>query len=289
MQQAPLLEKLDWVFTSESWTSHFPNTLVQPLSKPVSDHIPCQVQVGTHIPKSKIFRFENFWLQIEGFKDIVKQNWEQAINIPDSAKRITAKFKRLRKCLKIWAKSISQLSISIKATNEVILFLDSIEDFRTLTLQEWNGREFLKQHLHTLLERQRVYWQQRATIRWVKFGEANSKYFQAKATIKYKVNHIASLQDDLGNIHREHNAKANILFNAFKKRLNTSVPTFNPLNFGNLLNRDVDFSLLEIPFSQEEIDTVVKNLPNDKAPGPDGFNTNFIKHCWDILPLISTL
>ena len=135
----------------------------------------------------------------------------------------------------IWSKLICQLSISIKATNEVILFLDSMEEFRTLTLPEWNGREILKKHLLKLLELQKIYWQQRATIRWVKFGEANSKYFQDKATTKYRVNHIASLQDDLGNIHREHNAKANILLKAFKQRLNTSVPTFNPLNLGSLL------------------------------------------------------
>jgi hypothetical protein len=122
MQTAPLLEKLDWVFTSEAWTSQYPNTVVLPLAKPVSDHIPCLVQIGTHIPRAKIFRFENYCLHIEGFKDIVRQNWEQAIHINDSAKKITAKFKRIRKCLKTWAKSISQLSKSIKATNEVILF-----------------------------------------------------------------------------------------------------------------------------------------------------------------------
>ena len=97
------------------------------------------------------------------------------------------------------------------------------------------------------------------------------------------VNHVASLHDDLGNIDREHNAKANILLKAFKQRPDTSVPTFNPLNLGNLLSRDVDLSVFEIPFSKDEIDAVVKNLPNDKALGLDGFNTNFIKHCWDIL------
>lgn len=158
MQHAPLLEKLDWVFTSEAWTSQYPNTLVLPLAKPVSDHIPCQVQIGTHIPKAKIFRFENYWLQIQGFKDIVKQNWEQDMHIQNSAKRITAKFKRLKKCLKIWAKSISQLSISIRATNEVFLFLDSLEEFRPLTVTEWNGRDFLKQLLLNLLELQKIYW-----------------------------------------------------------------------------------------------------------------------------------
>ena len=28
---------------------------------------------------------------------------------------------------------------------------------------------------------------------------------------------------------------------------------------------------------------MVKNLPADKSPGPDGFNNEFIKSCWDII------
>jgi hypothetical protein len=31
MQPSPLLEKLDWVFTSESWTLSYPNTIVKDL------------------------------------------------------------------------------------------------------------------------------------------------------------------------------------------------------------------------------------------------------------------
>ena len=34
----PLLEQLDWFFTMLNWTTTFPNTLVNPLGKPVSDH-----------------------------------------------------------------------------------------------------------------------------------------------------------------------------------------------------------------------------------------------------------
>jgi hypothetical protein len=36
-------------------------------------------------------------------------------------------------------------------------------------------------------------------------------------------------------------------------------------------------------FSREEIDGVIKRLPVDKAPGPDGFNGLFLKSCWDII------
>ena len=32
-----------------------------------------------------------------------------------------------------------------------------------------------------------------------------------------------------------------------------------------------------------EVDSVVKHMPNDKAPGPDGFNGLFLKKCWNIV------
>ena len=60
MQQNPLLEQLNWVFTSLNWTASFPNTIVNPLGRPVSDHTPCSVVIQTTIPKSKIFRFETY-------------------------------------------------------------------------------------------------------------------------------------------------------------------------------------------------------------------------------------
>ena len=44
-----------------------------------------------------------------------------------------------------------------------------------------------------------------------------------------------------------------------------------------------DFEQLEIPFTEEEINEVVKHLPSDKSPRPDGFNNEFIKNCWDII------
>ena len=71
-----------------------------PLSKPVSDHFPYVISIGTSIPKAQVFRFENFWLQHHDFKEIVQANWQQPLMASDCAKLITAKFKRLRKCLK---------------------------------------------------------------------------------------------------------------------------------------------------------------------------------------------
>src|SRR4051812_31218496 len=37
------------------------------------------------------------------------------------------------------------------------------------------------------------------------------------------------------------------------------------------------------PFSRAEIDVVIKELPVDRAPGPDRFNGLFSKKCWNII------
>jgi hypothetical protein len=39
------------------------------------------------------------------------------------------------------------------------------------------------------------------------------------------------------------------------------------------------------PFSNSEIDQVVKLMPIDKSLGPNGFNARFLKKCWHILKI----
>jgi hypothetical protein len=40
----------------------------------------------------------------------------------------------------------------------MISFLDYLEEFRDLALEEWNFRLLIQQNLQSLLEQQRVYW-----------------------------------------------------------------------------------------------------------------------------------
>jgi hypothetical protein len=59
IQENPLLEKLDWFFTSLHWTTSYPSTIVTPQGTPTSDHTPCIITIQTSIPGSRIFGFEN--------------------------------------------------------------------------------------------------------------------------------------------------------------------------------------------------------------------------------------
>jgi hypothetical protein len=157
MQEDPLLEQLDWFFTSLHWTTSYPSTIVTPQGKPTSDHIPCVITIQTTIPGSKVFRFENYWVAHSGFFDTVSASWNKPTHKNNSAANINAKFKRLRYDLKFWSKSISKLKICIENTNMALFEIDKLEDCRPLALIEQNFRKILKVHLARLLEYQNIY------------------------------------------------------------------------------------------------------------------------------------
>ena len=108
-----LLEHLDWFFTSMSRTMSYPNSYASPLSMETSDHVHCVISISTKIPRKSIFRFENYWMGYESFHQVVQQNWVAPAHLTDVALILTAKFKNLRRCLKIWKQSLSNLRATI--------------------------------------------------------------------------------------------------------------------------------------------------------------------------------
>ena len=164
MQNIPLLEKLDWVFTSHSWKNTFPNTLASPLARLGSDHTPIIIQVESTIPKSQIFRFDDYWFEFEEFKETVEKYWQHTGVYKNPAQDITARFKSLRYGLKKWNKSLSKLSVIIENCNYILAMLDGIEEQRPLSIPEKNFKAALKNHLYRMLEAKRLYWRERANI-----------------------------------------------------------------------------------------------------------------------------
>lgn len=97
-QLSPLLERLDWFFTSANWTISYPTTYVYPLVMETYDHVPCVISISTSIPRRSIFCFKIFWLEHHDFMNVVQQGWVSPTHITDAAKAITTKFKTWEGC-----------------------------------------------------------------------------------------------------------------------------------------------------------------------------------------------
>lgn len=282
MQNNPLLEQLDWFFTTPRWTQTYPNTMVIPLSRSTSDHTPCKIQIGTSIPRASLFRFENFWPLMPGFTSLVQESWSLQSRNTNSTQNISGKLKRLRGKLKQWDKQRSALTILIKNCNSVILFLDDLEELRPLFAPEQVFREIIKSQLTKLLKCQQIYWKQRFTNKIVRYGDENTKFFHSMATVNYRKNSIAQIISADGREVTNHVEKAALFWLEFKDRLGVSSETQMFFNLYDLITA-VPLEDLVQPFTNEEIDNIIKHMPPEKAPGPDGFSGLFYKKCWNVL------
>lgn len=134
----------------------------------------------------------------EDFLQIVFHAWAILVQQQDKVKKLVAKFKNLRRVLRAWQAQISNLSSTIKNVRLLLSLLELMEEYRDLSLKEWNFIILLKDHLESLLHGQKIYWKQRSTVKWVKFRDVTTEFFHARAIINHKGNQIMLLQDEIG-------------------------------------------------------------------------------------------
>ena len=72
----------------------------------VSDHSPIVLEAGGFSSGKSPFRFENMWVKIDGFKDLVKSWWNGYSIEGYSSHYIAKNLKALTKDLKIWNKEV---------------------------------------------------------------------------------------------------------------------------------------------------------------------------------------
>ncbi|RVW74272.1 hypothetical protein CK203_051041 [Vitis vinifera] len=68
--------RLDRFLVNEEWDYRFSGSRQCILLRPVSDHFPILLEGGGLRRGPSPFRFENMWLKVEGFKDLLKSWWE---------------------------------------------------------------------------------------------------------------------------------------------------------------------------------------------------------------------
>jgi hypothetical protein len=124
--------------------------------------------------------------------------------------------KKLRQVFREWQANLTSLAKTIEHNKLCLRFMDILEEFRDLSLQEWNFRQILKENLEKLLEQQMIYWMQRGRIKWVTLGDENTKFFHTTATIQHNKNSIIMLKDGNGQEKYEHEEKAVLLWNHLK-------------------------------------------------------------------------
>jgi hypothetical protein len=116
-------------------------------------------------------------------------------------------------------------------------------------------------------------------VSWLRHGDANTKFFHACARYRKKKNFIAKLSNGEGLV-TSHDDKAEVLLNYFTELIGSSKDRESSIDLEALGIQHHLLDHLVSSCSEEEVWDTIKQMPSDKASGPDGFTGRFYKVCW---------
>nr|CAD1826001.1 unnamed protein product [Ananas comosus var. bracteatus] len=254
-RQNPTLERLDRALVSLDWLRLFPSSSLKALPRPRSDHCPLLLTASTFVPHSGLFRFEASWLRCPSFGQMVTDAWNYIPPSSEPATRLSEKLMKVRQVLSSW--SFGRTSLLRKQADSCLRWigwLDSAEEGRQLSHLEFALRLQLKGRYDELCLQDEIYWKQRSKVHWLKAGDANTKSFHIRATIRRNKNFISQLSDDTNSL-TSPAAIADHLLSFYSSQLGVELHTCRSIHFLSLYGPDsLDLSSLSHPFAMDEDD-----------------------------------
>lgn len=191
------------------------------------------------------------------------------------------------RALRAWAKPLfSNARLQLHMANEIILLLDTAQETRHLSQQESDLRRELKLRILGLAAVERSRRRQASRINHIRAGDACTRFFHIRMSNRKRRKYIASLKRQDGSVVWSHTDKQQVLHEYFQDLLGKKVSRLRTFNWQQLQLQELHQTPgleLDRQFSQTEIEQAIKSLPSEKAPGPDGFTSDFYKHCWHII------
>jgi hypothetical protein len=276
--------RIDRFLLSSGWEERFPDMVQRRLSRVLSDHFPIMLVCGETRRVGGYFKFENMWLQHEGFVDEVKGWWQSYQFVGDPSNVLARKLKALKGDLRRWNNEVfGHVEKKKKDLLEEIRELDRLEEERDLDEEEKRKKLWLPMELERILLCEEISWRQKSRAIWLKEGDKNTKFFHRMANSNRRNNSIDSINVNGSLTYNPEEIKEHIV--QFYSRLFTDNCRWRPIpEILPLQSIDMEESRwLEREFEEEEVLKVVKNMKGDKAPGPDGFSMDFIKACWGVI------
>ncbi|XP_073355509.1 uncharacterized protein [Aegilops tauschii subsp. strangulata] len=232
VRETPTLTKIDRAFVSVDWELDHPECLLQALSTEHSDHCPLHLALEERMHARRRFRFEKFWVKMDGVLDVFKEAWLCDPNITNPFLRLYIMLRNTARALATWGqKEIGNIKLQIAIANIVILRFDYAQESHILTEEE----------------------------RWLR---RTLKQLKGKEEAFYK---------------------------AYKDLLGKDGARDFTLDLEGLDVRAIDLSDQDRVFSEDEIWAVIKDMPSDKAPRPDGFIGIFFQKAWEKVDLVAAV
>lgn len=277
------MNQLDQFLLSGSWLADRPLLAQWALPRGLSDHCPIVLKEKVAGWGPKPFRVFNGWDKVPGYAEFVKESWGSIEVTGWSAYVVKEKLKMLKQQLKGRSKAnVGDVGRQLEEQKVELAKWDlEGEESPLLPHEEITRRECLA-NIHRLSKLKSSMLWQKLKLRWLKEGDANSRFFHSWLNRRRRGNEILCLHveerevvevDEIRTFIREH-------FQQHFTVPDVCHPNLEDLNFKRLDQRHND--LLVEPFLEDEIKAAVWSCESSKSPGPDGFDFHFIKEFWEV-------
>ncbi|GJX20869.1 putative RNA-directed DNA polymerase [Tanacetum coccineum] len=269
-------------FNVEAGNLRDASVLVLPRS--YSDHCPILLKVGSLNFGPKPFKVFDKWLKMDEFTSLITSYWAHIPNSQPHDILLKNKLRSLRLEIKNWAAvRVESENRHREELNKKLLAWDKkaeegdINEHDILKRDEW---------IMDLLQIDRLRnedMKQKCRFRWAVEGDENSRFFHSSLRNRYTKYSLKGIHINGTWVESPRDIKQADM-DHYAARFKESYGN-RPLLESNLFRKlsTMDASFLKSDFTIEEVKEAVWDCPGSKAPGPDGFNFNFIKTYWEVI------
>jgi hypothetical protein len=163
---------------SEKWGKYWGICFLWALPRYVSDHCPLVLKTDTTDWGPKPFWFNNHWLENWKFKKVVERAWGNHDGSGWMRCVLKSKLKGLKGDIREWNKvEYGNVEMRLVSLRDDIEELDAKSEMGMLTMQEVEDRRLKFAELWRLWKSKESMLLQMSKSKWLKEGDANSKYF----------------------------------------------------------------------------------------------------------------
>lgn len=226
------------------------------------------------------------------FLKVMEEYWKETQSLFQSTSALFRFFKYL-KALKPLIRNLSKEKLGKLSLRVKEAYQDLCEKQERLlnNPSQSNIREELiaSERWFRISEIEEKILKQRSKMHWLQLGDRNNKAFHNAAKIREIRNTIREIKCRSGIVvtsQEEIKKEAEGFFNDFLSYEPENIRSIGVEDMKEILNvrcSDVESSQLTKPVMDEEIREVLFRMPNNKAPGPDGYTTEFFKSAWCII------
>jgi len=272
------MSRIDRFLLSEEWCIVWPNCVQVAFLRGFSDHCPLFLTVDEENWGPRPAKFLKCWSELPGYKQFVKNVWSTTQVDGWGGYVLKEKLKLIKSALRNWhVAHAHNLSAQIGMLKEKMAMLDDRGEFEELSVDECNELYEVSANLHSLSRLESsIYWQQ-SRNKWLREGDANTKYFHSILSSRRRGNAILSVLVDGLRIEGVHPIREDVFkhFEQHFKVQEVDRPSISNLQF-QTLSVGEGGSLIK-PFSEVEVKDAIWDCDNFKSSGPDGVNFGFIK------------